>query len=402
MKPIYLDHNATTPLAPEVFEAIEPILKDNFGNPSSIHSAGRAARVRLDEAREQVAALIGAHPSEIVFTSGGTESDNLAILGLARALRDKGRHIITTQIEHPAVLNPCRQLETEGFEVDYLPVDRWGRVERQRFVDALREDTLLVSIQHSNSEIGTLQEVDWLARQARERGVFFHSDAVQSVGKLPVRVEDLGIDLLSLSAHKMYGPKGSGAIWIKRGTPPLVPVLRGGGQEKKRRGGTENVAGIVGLGKAAELARARMEEDVARIAGLRRYLVDALLRRLEGVEIHGHAEYCLPNTVSVSIDGVSGQSLLVRLDIEGVSVSTGTACSSGAAQPSEVLTALGLSPDRIESTLRLSLGRGTSKEDIDRVLDILSEAAQAIRERDGRSVPVEKDPGARPAIKGAG
>ncbi len=366
---------------------MEPILKENFGNPSSIHSAGRAARVKLDEAREQVAALICAHPSEIIFTSGGTESDNLAILGLARALRDKGRHIVTTQIEHPAVLNPCRQLEVEGFRVDYLPVDACGCVDPDLFVASLRDDTILVSIQHANSEVGTLQDVPRLAGLAREKGILFHSDAVQSAGKLPLKVEDLGVDLLALSAHKMYGPKGVGALWVKRGAPPLVPVIFGGGQEKKRRGGTENVAGIVGFGKAAEIAKDRLEGDSIRSHALRKRLKEGLENEVTGVTFHGHPEFCLPNTLSVAIEGVNGQSLLVRLDIAGVSVSTGTACSSGVTQPSEVLTALGVSPDSIENTLRLSLGRHTTEEDIRHTLDLISGAVEAIRERDGNASP---------------
>ncbi len=381
MKPVYLDYNATTPLAPEVLADILPILKENFGNPSSVHSRGRAARVKLDEAREQTASLIHAHPTELVFTSGGTESDNLAILGVAHALKDKGRHIITSAIEHPAVLNPCRQLEVEGFSVDYLPVDSSGFLEPEAVLEAVRADTILISIQHSNSEIGRIQNISKMAEGARQRGILMHSDAVQSAGKLPLDVESMGIDLLSLSAHKLYGPKGIGALWIRRGTPALTPLLYGGGQEKKRRGGTENVAGIVGFGRAAEIALNLLDEESTRVRQIRDRFLMNLKDRVSGVRVHGDPDKGLPNTLSLAVEGVSGQSMLVRLDVEGISVSTGTACSSGVTQPSEVLTALGVSEDLIEGTLRMSLGRDTSSEDMEHVLDVVCGAVEAIRGR---------------------
>lgn len=381
MKPVYLDYNATTPLAPEVLAAMLPLLKENFGNPSSVHSRGRAARVKLDEAREQTASLIHAHPTELVFTSGGTESDNLAILGVAQALKDKGRHIITSAIEHPAILNPCRHLEEEGFSVDYLPVSKAGFLEPESVKEALREDTVLVSIQHSNSEVGCLQDISKISDITRQRGILIHTDAVQSGGKVPLDVETLGVDLLSLSAHKIYGPKGVGALWIKRGTPALTPLLFGGGQEKKRRGGTENVAGIVGFGRAAEIAAGILGEEAIRERQIRDRFLKGLRDQVQGVQVHGNPDEGLPNTLSFAVEGVSGQSMLVRLDVEGVSVSTGTACSSGVTQPSEVLTALGVPENIIEGTLRLSLGRETSAEDMDRVLEVVCGAVDAIRGR---------------------
>jgi cysteine desulfurase len=381
MKPVYLDHNATTPLAPEVLAVMLPLLKENFGNPSSVHSRGRAARVKLDEAREQTASLIHAHPTELVFTSGGTESDNLAILGVAHALKDKGRHIITSAIEHPAVLNPCRQLEADGFSVDYLPVDRSGYLDPEAVQEAVREDTILISIQHSNSEIGTIQDIRRIAGEAKSRGILIHTDAVQSAGKLPLDVEEMSVDLLSISSHKIYGPKGVGALWIKQGTPALVPRIFGGGQEKKRRGGTENVAGIVGFGRAAELAGSILDEEASRVKNIRNFFLEGLTKRVSGVHVHGNPKKGLPNTLSFSLNKVSGQSLLVRLDVEGISVSTGTACSSGATQPSEVLVALGIPENWIEETLRLSLGRETTTQDMARVLEVICGAAEAIRGR---------------------
>lgn len=384
MKSVYLDYNATTPLAPEVLSDMLPILKENFGNPSSVHSRGRAARVKLDEAREQTAGIIHAHPTELVFTSGGTESDNLAILGVAHALKDKGRHIITSAIEHPAVLNPCRQLEAEGFSVDYLPVDSSGYLEPEAVLEAVRADTILISIQHSNSEIGRIQDISKIAEVARQRGILMHTDAVQSAGKLPLDVESLGIDLLSLSAHKIYGPKGIGALWIRRGTPALTPLLYGGGQEKKRRGGTENVAGIVGFGRASEIALKLLDEESTRVRQVRDRFLKDLKNQVSGVRVHGDPDKGLPNTLSFAVGGVSGQSMLVRLDVEGISVSTGTACSSGVTQPSEVLTALGVSEELIEGTLRMSLGRATSPEDMEHVLEVVCGAVEAIR---GRTTP---------------
>ncbi len=385
MQPIYLDHNATTPVDEAVLEAMLPLYRVAFGNPSSAHSQGRAARVHLDEAREQVAALIGAHPAEILFTSGGTESDNLAITGTARALKDKGTHIITSRVEHPAVLNTCEELQKEGFTLGYVPVDSYGRVECAALAEMITADTILITLQHGNSEVGTLQPIEEIGKLARDRGVLFHTDAVQTAGKIELDVESLPVDLLSLSAHKMYGPKGVGALYIRRGVPPLVPLIYGGGQEKKRRGGTENVPGIVGLGKAAQIARARLESDQSYLAGLRNGLRQQIESRNSGVRFYGHPELCLPNTLYLGFDGVEGQTLMIRLDLEGFSVSTGTACSSGSVLPSEVLGAMGVPENHMLQTIRISLGRGNRPEEVERVASALERLVIDIRSKTGFS-----------------
>lgn len=385
MPPIYLDHNATTPVDEAVLEAMLPLYRETFGNPSSTHSQGRAARVHLDEARERVAALIGAHPSEIVFTSGGTESDNLAIAGTARALKDKGTHIITSRVEHPAVLSTCAELQKEGFSIGYVPVDSYGRVDGTALADMITDETILITLQHGNSEVGTLQPIEEIGELAKARGVLFHTDAVQTVGKIAVDTETLPVDLLSLSSHKMYGPKGVGALYIRRGTPPLAPLLSGGGQEKKRRGGTENVPGIVGLGKAADIARARLEEDRSRLIQLRNGLRQRIEEHITGVRFYGHPEFHLPNTLSLGFDGVEGQTLMIRLDLEGISVSTGTACSSGSVLPSEVLAAMAVPENLMYQTIRISLGRGNRAEDMARVAAALERVVLDIRSKTGFS-----------------
>ncbi len=383
MTSVYLDHNATTPLDPDVCAVMTAALREEFGNPSSVHAPGRSARVRLDEARDRVAAWIKAHPAEIVFTSGGTEADNLALFGVARALRDRGRHLVTSRLEHPAVLNPCRRLEQEGFQVDYLPVDSEGRIDPETLRRSLRDDTLLVSIQHANSETGVLQDIQTLGGIVRERGILFHCDAVQSAGKLEIDLGAWPVDLLSLSAHKMYGPKGCGALFIRRGTPPLVPLILGGGQERKRRGGTENLPALAGFGRAAQLAAERWEQDARHMRTLRDRLWRGIEQRIPEVQFHTPKEESLPNTLSVAFEGVAGQSLLIRLDVAGVAVSTGTACSSGVTLPSETLQALGLSESARQGTLRLSLGRETTEAGVDYALEVLSEAVKTIR--DGRA-----------------
>jgi len=385
MNSIYLDHNATTPVHPDALEAMLPLLREEFGNPSSTHSPGRAARVKLDEAREQVAALIHADAREMVFTSGGTESDNLAILGVARAQKDRGRRIVTTRAEHPAVLNTCQQLEGEGFAIDYAPVDRFGRVEVEALEALLSDDTVLVSIQSANSEVGTLQPIDRIAEIVRARGILFHTDAVQSAGKVPVDVQTFPVDLLSLSSHKIYGPKGVGALYIRRGCPQLQPLITGGGQEKKRRGGTENLPGIAGFGRAAELAAQCLDTERGRLASMKTRLRVGLEQNLSGVHLFGHPEESLPNTLNLGFDGVDGQTLMIRLDLEGIHVSTGTACSSGSITPSDVLTAMGVPGDRIQQSIRISLGRGNRAEDIDAVLQALIRLVQDIRQK--TSVP---------------
>jgi cysteine desulfurase len=378
---IYLDHNATTPVAPEALEAMIPLLNDTFGNPSSIHSHGRAARVLLDQAREKVGKLINAHPGEIVFTSGGTESINFAIFGVAHALKEKGRHIITSVIEHPAVINTCHQLIDLGFKVDFLPVDHHGRIDIDALRSLLKEETTLISIQHANSEVGVLQSIDEIADIAKERGVLFHSDMVQSIGKLPLDVKKLSVDLVSFSAHKMYGPKGVGALYIKKGIPKLFSLICGGGQERNRRGGTENIPGVVGFGVAAELANERLNSDFKRIEDMRNHLESLMTDQLTGVELFADASVPrLPNTISVGFDGIDGQTLMIRLDIEGISVSTGTACGSGSISPSEVLSAMNVPLEKIRGMIRISLGRNNTISEVNRFFEILKKMVQDCRE----------------------
>lgn len=347
-----------------------PLFGEVFGNPSSVHSEGRAARVRLDEAREQVAALIGARPDEIIFTSGGTEANNFAILGAA--LSGKGRHIITSAVEHLSVLNPCRQLQGQGFEVDLLPVDGLGRVDPAEVEKHITASTALITIQHANSEVGTLQDVQSIAILARQRGILFHCDAVQSVGKIAVDTGDLPADMLSISSHKLYGPKGVGALYLKRGTPPLFSPVSGGSQERKRRGGTENVPGIVGFGKACERAAQRLGSgEWRRIARMRDRLCESIKERFPDARFFGDLQSRLPNTLGVGFANLSGETLLIGLDVEGISVSTGSACSSGSALPSQVLTAMQVPENLINGSLRFSLGISNTEPDMDRVVETL-------------------------------
>jgi len=349
-----------------------PMLKEGYGNPSSVHSHGRTARVCLDQAREQVAGLLNAHPGEIIFTSGGTESDNFAISGAALALKEKGRHIITTEVEHPAVLNTCRNLKDLGFDVDILPVDVQGRVDPELVRSRITNETILITIQHANSEIGTLQPIERIGSITRDRGVLFHSDMVQSAGKLPLDVKRLPVDLVSLSAHKMYGPKGVGALYIRKGCANLLPLIYGGAQERNKRGGTENVPGIVGFGAAVEMAVKSIERDAAHMEVMRERLRRLLVDNIPGIEIFGDAEMRLPNTLCLGFEGVEGQTLMIRLDIEGISVSTGTACSSGSVSPSPVLSALGVSVERIGSMIRISFGRYNTLDEVERVFETLN------------------------------
>ena len=372
MKNIYLDNNATTPLHPEVLEAMLPGLRENYGNPSSIHSFGRSARVQLDEAREKVAHLINAQSSEIIFTSGGTEANNLALLGVA--FKDKGKKIITSKIEHPSVLNPCRQLEEQGVEVHYLDVDGLGRIDMDALESQITESTALISLQHANSETGVLQDIKRASEIARNKGVLFHTDAVQSVAKMPFDLKDYPVDLMSISAHKFYGPKGVGALYLRKGTPALFSPVCGGNQEKKRRGGTENVAGIMGFGKACELATENMDE-ASKLADLRDYFQNRVCELIPRTELLGDKVNRLPNTLNLGFDGVEGDTLLIALDMEGVAVSTGSACSSGTGLPSSVLRAMGIPDERINSSIRFSLGCSISKLDLDLVVGALVKAA---------------------------
>ena len=386
MASIYLDHNATTPVRSEVFDVMEPFFRDRFGNASSIHRYGQDARAAVEEARARVAGLVNARPGEIYFTSGGTESDNLAIKGTAYARKACGRHIITTNIEHSAVLNSCAFLEREGFEVTYLPVDEFGRVDPGQVEDALTDRTILVSIMHANNEIGTVQPVSEIGRIARARGVCFHTDAVQSAGKLPVDVEAMGADLLSLSGHKIYGPKGVGAIYIRKGVE-IEPTAHGGHHENDVRSGTENTVGIVGLGKAAELAAEERESECRHLSGMRDDLEARIRVEIEGVRVNGHPERRLPGTLNVSFPGAEGESLIMSLDLAGIAVSTGSACTSGAIEPSHVLLALGRDPRTALGSVRFSFGRDNTMGDVDCVMDRLPGIVARLREVSAAQVP---------------
>ncbi len=366
---IYMDHNATTPLRAEVREAMAPYLEGRFGNASSVHTFGREAAKGLSRAREQVASALGCTPEEVVFTGCGTEADNLAIKGVAYAHR--GNHIITTPLEHHAVLHTCRYLERRGFSVTYLPVDGHGLVDPDDVRKAITERTSLVSVMHANNEVGAIQPIAEIGRITRERGVLLHTDAVQSFGKLPTVVDDLGVDLLTLSAHKIYGPKGVGALYVRRGTH-LEPLLHGGHHEHGLRAGTENVAGIVGLGRAAELALAEMEEEGQRLTALREHLWEGIAANLRGVRRNGHPTRALPNTLNVCFEYLEGEAILMGLDVQGIAVSTGSACTSDVLEPSHVLLAMGVPPAIAQGAVRFSLGRGTTAEEIDRVVEAVT------------------------------
>jgi cysteine desulfurase len=378
MKRIYFDHNATTPMSPDVYEAMSPFFRESFGNASSIYGYGSEAKDAIATAREQVADLIGAEPTEIVFTSGGTESDNLAIKGVAYSNRKKGKHIITSQIEHPAVLNTCQFLEKEGFETTFLRVDKSGKIDLDQLLASIRRDTILISIMHGNNEIGTIQDIEEIGRIAAEKGICFHSDAVQTCGKIPLDVAKSNVALLSMSAHKIYGPKGTGALYIRKGTR-LSPLFHGGHHENGRRAGTENVPGIVGMGKACEIAKESVGENHARLAGLRDYLQKELVTRIEDTVVNGHPTDRLPNTLNMCFRFVEGESMIMMLDMKGVSASSGSACTSGSLDPSHVLMAIGLSHEIAHGSLRLSLGTGNTQDEVDYVADILPEIVQRLR-----------------------
>ena len=376
---VYFDHNATTPVDPAVADAVAGILRDEFGNPSSVHHFGQQAKARLDEARSAVASLIDADPSEVVFTSGGTESDNFALRGAAEALAPTGRrHVIASAIEHEAVLNTLKALGRRGWRTTILPVDASGLVAPEALESALDDDTALVSVMHANNEIGTVQPIADLARLAHGRGALFHTDAVQSVAKIPVNVRTLGVDLLSLSAHKFNGPKGAGALWIKRGTR-VAAILTGGRHERNRRAGTENVPGIVGLGVAAQLGARKLHSEGERLAALRDRLEQSVLARIPGTAINGARGQRVPNTTNISFEGVEAESLLIGLDLEGIAVSTGSACSSGTLEPSHVLRAMGLPAHRTQNSIRISLGAGNTDEQVDLLLDKLPGIVSRLR-----------------------
>jgi cysteine desulfurase len=378
---VYLDHAATTPLRPEVLSAMLPYLTDHFGNPSSIHAEGRIARQGLDEARETVGRILGAKPREVVFTSGGSEADNLALKGAAWAASARGRHIVTSSVEHKAVMNTCSVLERSGFTVTYVPVDRYGRVDPADVSAAITERTTLVSIMYANNEVGTLQPIAEIGAICRERRVLFHTDAVQAGGMLPLDVDALGVDLLSLGAHKLYGPKGVGALFLRQGTG-LMPQIQGGAQERQRRAGTENVAAIVGFARALELAQgdqAARDAENGRLAALRDRLIAEATAIVE-VELTGHPTERLANNASFLAEGVEGGDLVAGLDLEGVEASTGSACTTGSTEPSHVLLAMGIGADRAHGSLRLSAGRDTTASDVDRALDATRTVVARLRE----------------------
>src|SRR3954451_9292146 len=376
---IYFDHNATTPVDPAVAETIARVMTSEFGNASSVHHFGQRAKAILDEARSAVAALIGAEPSEIVFTSGGTEADNFALRGVAEALEPTGRrHLIASSIEHEAVLVTFKALARRGWRTTLLPVSTTGIVDPADLAAALADDTALVSVMHANNEICTIQPIAYLARLAHDRGALFHTDAVQSVGKIPVNVKALGVDFLSLSAHKFNGPKGAGALWIKRGAR-VTAILTGGKHERSRRAGTENVPAIAGLGVAARLAAKKAVTDAARTAALRNRLEEAILAKVPGTAINGSREPRVPNTTNISFDAVEAESLLIALDLEGVAVSTGSACSSGTLEPSHVLRAMGLPSPRTQNSIRMSLGAGNTDAEVDFVVSKLPSIVDKLR-----------------------
>ncbi len=376
MRRVYLDNNATTPVLPEVFEAMRPYFADDFGNASSIHHHGQHVRAAIESARESVAALLGARPAEIVFTSGGTEADNLAIFGLVRP----GDHVITSTIEHHAVLNSCKRLEALGCEVTYVPVDGRGTVDPADVRRALRKPTRLITIMMANNEIGVLQPVEEIGAIASEADVYFHTDAVQAAGKVRVDVAAIRCDLLSISGHKMHAPQGVGALYVRKGTL-IQPLLYGGSHERARRAGTENAPGIVGLGKAAEFARAAFARgDSERLAALRDRIEKRVLEQVEAVGLNGAGAPRVPNTANIWFDCIEGEALVISLDLKGVAVSTGAACSSGAVEPSHVLTAMGLSGDRARASIRFSLGKQNTAEDVDCLLDLLPPAVAHLRE----------------------
>lgn len=378
MKRVYLDYSATTPTHPEVVKAMLPYFTEVFGNPSSIYSYALEAREAMEEARVKVADLIGARSEEIVFTSGGTEADNFALKGVTSVIEPKGNHIITSSIEHHAVLETCKFLERRGFRLTYLPVDEYGMVNPGDVRKAITDKTILISIMHANNEMGTIEPIAEIARIAREAGVYFHTDSVQTVGHIPVNVNELGVDLLSMSAHKLCGPKGVGALYIRKGTK-LVPFMHGGEQERSRRASTQNVSGIVGFGKAVELAQQAMSGEAERLTCLRDALIKGLLERIDHVRLNGHPVMRLPNNVNISVDYVEGESMVLNLDLEGVCASTGSACTSSTLEPSHVLLALGLPPEQAHGSLRFTLGRWTAEEDIERVLDVLPRIVAKLR-----------------------
>lgn len=376
---VYMDNAATTKLSPDVLNAMMPYLTDIYGNASSVHAFGREAREGVEHARNQVAAAINASPDEIFFTAGGTESDNMAIKGVAHKYAKKGKHIITTAIEHHAVLHTCEALEKEGYEVTYLPVDEDGLISVEQVKAAMRDDTLLVTVMFANNEVGTIEPIAEIGALCRERNVLFHTDAVQAVCHVPIDVKVMNIDLMSISAHKFHGPKGIGALYCRKGIV-LEPVIVGGAQERKRRAGTENVAGIVGLGAAIERAHKNMSADMARVSALRDKLISGILKDIPHVKLNGHPTQRLPQNVNFSIRYIEGESILLMLDINGIAASSGSACTSGSLDPSHVLLAMGIPHEIAHGSLRLTLSDMTTDEEVDYVLETLTKTVKRLRD----------------------
>lgn len=374
---IYLDNNATTSVRTEVAEAIARLSRGCYGNPSTLYCIGQEAHVEMEHARDILADLIGADREEIIFTSGGTESDNLAVFGVARALRKKGNHIITTKIEHHAVLNPCKALEKDGWSVTYLPVDEYGMVDPASVEKAITDKTVLISVMHANNEVGTIQPISDIGRIAKARKITFHTDAVQSFSKIPLNVNEAGVDLLSASAHKIYGPKGVGLLYVRKGTK-IMPIMYGGHQERSLRPGTENVPGIVGFGKAAELLAAEREEE-ARLLVMRERLWEGLSKKIPHIRLHGHPTKRLAGTLNIGLDFVEGESIILSLDEHGICAASGSACTSDALEPSHVLSAMGVPPEKSHGALRISMGRENTEADVDKLLEVLPAVVENLR-----------------------
>lgn len=378
-KLIYLDHAATTPVKKEVLEAMLPYFTEKFGNPSSIYSIGRESKKAIEESREKVAKALGAQPKEIFFTGSGTEADNWAVKGVAYANKQKGNHIITTAIEHHALLHTCQYLESDGFKVTYLPVDQNGLISPEQVQNAITPETTLISIMFANNEIGTIQPIAEIGKIAREKGIFFHTDAVQAVGHVPINVDEMNIDLLSLSAHKLYGPKGVGVLYVRKGTK-LTSFMHGGAQERGRRASTENVAGIVGLGRAIELATTDMEAKTARLVEMRDRTIDAIMKSVPFIKLNGDRYKRLPGNVNFSFEFIEGESLLLMLDMKGIAASSGSACTSGSLDPSHVLLAIGLPHEIAHGSLRVTYGDENTMADVDYLMDVLPPIVQRLRE----------------------
>jgi len=378
LKRIYMDHNATTPVLPEVVDAMLPYLREEWGNPSSIHWAGRSPKKAVDEAREQVANILNADPSEIVFVSNGSEGNNFAIKGLLEAKKGKGNHIITTKVEHPSVLGTCQHLARTGYEVTYLEVDSDGLLDPESLREAIRPETVLISVMFANNETGVIFPIEELGKIAKEHKIAFHTDAIQGVGKVPIDVKTANVDILTLSGHKLYAPKGIGAVYVKRGVR-LQPLIHGGHQERNRRAGTEDVAGIVALGKACEVAQRDMEKETDHVVRLRNRLEKGLTEAIAHSRVNGHPDRRIPNTANVSFDFVEGESILLNLDMKGIAASSGSACTSGTLEPSHVLVAMGVSLEDSHGSVRFSLGRSNTEEDVDYLIEALPPLVERLR-----------------------